>query len=71
MPGILNNAERINADVLQCTFAGCPPIPDLGLFFLHNVGCSLSNVRVPPLIREENIDTVVLNARWTNVHRAS
>jgi peptidoglycan/LPS O-acetylase OafA/YrhL len=67
MPGILQNAVRINADVLQYTSAGCPPILDY--FSFANVGCSLSNVRVPTLIREENIDTVVLIARWTNVHQ--
>ena len=67
MPGILRDAERINADVLQYTFAGCPPILDY--YSYARVGCSPSNRRVLSLIREENIDTVVLIGRWTDVPR--
>lgn len=66
MPGILQNADRINADILQYTFAGYPPILDY--FSFANVGCPVSNARVPSIIREQNIDTVILSARWTNVH---
>jgi peptidoglycan/LPS O-acetylase OafA/YrhL len=67
MSGIMQNGDQINADVLQYTFAGCPPILDY--FYFANVGCSLSNTRIPLIIREEKIDTVVLIARWTNVQR--
>jgi len=65
MPGILRNQENIGADVLQYTFAGCPPI--LAYYSYARVGCSVSNRRVLSVIREENIDTVVLVGRWTDV----
>jgi len=67
MPGIILDAERIDADVLQYTFAGCPPI--LSYFSYARVGCTPSNQRVLSIIREEKIDTVVISARWTDVSR--
>lgn len=67
MPGILRNAKSIDADVLQYTFAGCPPILDY--FSYARVGCSTSNRRVLSVIREAHVDTVVLAARWTDVPR--
>ncbi len=63
LPGILRDRDRINADVLQYTFVGCPPI--LAYFSYARVGCSTSNQRVLTLIPEQHIDTVVLAARWT------
>lgn len=65
MPGILRNATRIDADLLQYTFAGCPPI--LSYFSYARVGCSAQNQRVLALIGEQHVDTVVLAARWTDV----
>ncbi|WP_375398060.1 acyltransferase family protein [uncultured Sphingomonas sp.] len=65
--GIMRDARRIDADVLQYTFAGCPPI--LAYTSLARVGCGLSNRAVPALIRRERIDTVVLSARWSETPR--
>jgi peptidoglycan/LPS O-acetylase OafA/YrhL len=67
MPGVLRDASRINADVMQYTFAGCPPI--LEYYSFARVGCSISNARVLSLIRDENIDTVIMIGRWTDVPR--
>ena len=67
MPGIVRDSRRIDANVLQYTFAGCPPI--LAYFSYSEVGCSVSNRRVPAIIKEEHIDTVVLAALWTNTPR--
>jgi peptidoglycan/LPS O-acetylase OafA/YrhL len=63
-PGILRDAKRINADVLQYTFAGCPPI--LSYFSYGRVACSPFNRRALDVIRSEHIDTVVLAGRWTD-----
>jgi peptidoglycan/LPS O-acetylase OafA/YrhL len=63
MPGILRDGQRIDSDVLQYTFAGCPPV--LGYFSFARVGCSSFNKRVPDLVRSLHIDTVVMAARWT------
>jgi peptidoglycan/LPS O-acetylase OafA/YrhL len=63
MPGILRDAKRINADVLQYTFAGCPPI--LAYFSYARAGCLPFNERLLSIIPEQHIDTVVMAARWT------
>jgi hypothetical protein len=67
MPGILRDAKRIDADVLQYTFAGCPPI--LSYFSYARVACSPFNRRALDVIRSEHIDTVVLAGRWTDTTR--
>lgn len=61
-PGLVRNAGALSHDVLQYTFAGCPPI----LAYGSNAkpGCRAFNARVPELVREQGIDTVVLAARW-------
>jgi len=66
-PGILRDSVRINADVLQYTFAGCPPI--LSYFSYARVGCTEFNRRVPAIIRDQHVNTVVLAARWTDTPR--
>jgi len=63
-PGILQDSERIDADVLQYTFAGCPPI--LAYYSYARVGCAPFNRRVLEIIREQHIDTVVMAGRWTD-----
>lgn len=64
-PGILRDGLHINSDVLQYTFAGCPPL--LTYHSLARTGCHRSNQRVPDLIRQQHIDTVVMAAKWTDV----
>jgi len=65
VPGLLDNAADLNEDVLQYTFAGCPPI--LSYFSYARLGCSVSNRRIPDLVRREHVDTVVIAALWTDV----
>jgi peptidoglycan/LPS O-acetylase OafA/YrhL len=65
LPGIIRHAKQIDTDVLQYTFAGCPPI--LADFSYARIGCFVSNQRVLSLIAEHNIDTVVMAALWTNL----
>ena len=64
LPGILRDSARIDADVLQYTFAGCPPV--LAYYSYARVGCSEFNRRVLTVIKDEHVDTVVLSARWTD-----
>lgn len=65
VPGLIRDAPARNADILQYTFAGCPPI--LAYNSLSRLGCSVSNARVPSIIEHEHIDTVVISARWSDV----
>jgi peptidoglycan/LPS O-acetylase OafA/YrhL len=67
MPGILLDSPRLNADVIQYTFAGCPPI--LTYFSYARVGCAPFNRRALDIIREDKVDTIVLAAKWTDVPR--
>ncbi len=62
-PGIMADAARIDADVLQYSFAGCPPI--LAYNSLGRVACQPANMAVLDIIKTHDIDTVVLAARWT------
>jgi len=65
VPGILRESARINGDVLQYTFAGCPPL--LSYNSLARKGCAISNRRVLDVIKQQKVDTVVLAAKWTDV----
>lgn len=62
VPGLIARQRQLDRDVLQYTFAGCPPI--LAYHSAARPGCSLSNARVPGLVRALKIDHVVLAARW-------
>jgi hypothetical protein len=65
MPGILANAELLNANIYQYTFAGCPPI--IAYFSLARRACSEFNSRALQIINDYDIDMVVLSARWSDV----
>lgn len=67
MPGILLDRSRVNADVVQYTFAGCPPI--LSYFSYARIGCAPFNRRALDIVRQDKVDTVVLAAKWTDVPR--
>ncbi|NEU11269.1 acyltransferase [Methylobacterium sp. BTF04] len=62
VPGLVANAKDLSHDVLQYTFAGCPPV----LAYASNAkpGCRDFNARVVAVVRAYRIDTVVLAARW-------
>ena len=65
VPGLVARARLLDRDVLQYTFAGCPPI--LGYYSAARIGCARSNARVPGMIRALGIEHVVLAARWDGV----
>ena len=63
-PGLEPNADRLGANVIQYTFAGCPP--DLSYYSYARPACTRFNARALDIIRAEKISTVVLSARWTD-----
>jgi peptidoglycan/LPS O-acetylase OafA/YrhL len=67
VPGLLRSAKALNSDLLEYTFAGCPPI--LAFNSLSRVGCAPSNAAVPALVKREKVDLVVISARWSEVPR--
>ena len=65
VPGILANAARTPAKIIQYTAAGCPPI--LSYYSHARPRCSGFNANALKIIDEQDIDTVVLSARWTDM----
>lgn len=65
VPGLIADGGRLQVDVLQYTFAGCPPI--LAFDSLSRPGCAPSNAAVPAFVQEQHIAQVVLAARWSDV----
>jgi peptidoglycan/LPS O-acetylase OafA/YrhL len=61
-PGIVINKDNINANVIQYTSAGCPPI--LSYYSYKIPLCSQFNAHALDLIRDYRVKTVVLSARW-------
>jgi peptidoglycan/LPS O-acetylase OafA/YrhL len=67
-PGVIHDAQRIDADVLQYTFTGCPPLLDY--FSYAHAKCGPHNRAVPDIVRQQHIDTVVMAGRWAGLPRA-
>ncbi len=62
--GLEANAEKIQANVIQYTYAGCPP--NLSYFSYARPACTRFNERALSIIREANIQAVILSGRWTD-----
>jgi peptidoglycan/LPS O-acetylase OafA/YrhL len=64
IPGILANADALQATVIQYTAAGCPPM----LSFRSRAAprCHKFNAHALDIIRAEKVQTVILAARWTD-----
>ncbi|MBZ9809243.1 acyltransferase [Mesorhizobium sp. BR1-1-9] len=62
--GLEANAQKIQANVIQYTYAGCPP--DLTYFSYARPACTSFNERALSIIREANIQAVILSGRWTD-----
>ena len=59
-PGIVKNKDSINANVIQYTSAGCPPI--LSYYSYKIPLCSQFNAHALDLIKDYRIKTVVLGS---------
>ena len=62
MAGLLANQDKLTRNVVEYTFAGCPPV--LSYRSYARPGCQDFNARVFDVIARYHIDTVVLSARW-------
>ncbi|TJX30838.1 MAG: acyltransferase, partial [Mesorhizobium sp.] len=52
------------ANVIQYTYAGCPP--NLSYFSYARPACTRFNERALSIIRDANIQAVILSGRWTD-----
>ncbi|MDO9383500.1 MAG: acyltransferase family protein [Hyphomicrobiaceae bacterium] len=62
IPGLLRNADRLDANIIQYTFAGCPPLLSYESFSLP--GCKNFNNRIFDVIKRYDASIVVLSSRW-------
>jgi peptidoglycan/LPS O-acetylase OafA/YrhL len=62
IPGLVANQQNLTRNIVEYTFAGCPPV--LAYDSYARPGCHDFNARVFDVIARYHIDTVVLSARW-------
>ncbi|WP_137929506.1 acyltransferase family protein [Mesorhizobium comanense] len=62
--GLEANAQKIQANIVQYTYAGCPP--NLSYFSYARPACTRFNERALQIIRDANIQAVILSGRWTD-----
>jgi hypothetical protein len=62
VPGLLANADKLSANIMQYTAAGCPPVLDYYSYTLPR--CQEFNRHALEIIKAYNIKSVVLSARW-------
>jgi peptidoglycan/LPS O-acetylase OafA/YrhL len=62
IPGLLANQEKLSRNVIEYTFAGCPPV--LSYRSYARPECHDFNARIFDVIARYHVDTVVLSARW-------
>ena len=62
--GLGANTGRIQANVIEYTYAGCPP--DLTYFSYARPNCTRFNERALKLIQDAGIKSVILSGRWTD-----
>ncbi len=67
VPGMLAHADALRSTIIQYTAAGCPPV--LSYRSYARVKCSEFNAHALDIIREQNIDTVMVAGRWTDMRQ--
>lgn len=67
--GLDANINRIQANVVEYTYAGCPPI--LSYFSYARPNCTRFNQRALKIIGDAGIRAVILSGRWTDYEARS
>lgn len=62
IPGLIANQGRLSRNIVEYTFAGCPPI--LSYRSYARPGCGEFNARIFDVAARYHVDTVILSARW-------
>ncbi len=62
VPGLRNQADRVQASILQYTLSACPPV--LGFDTLSNPPCRAFNDNVTRVVEQYAIDAVIVSGRW-------
>jgi peptidoglycan/LPS O-acetylase OafA/YrhL len=67
LPGLIHNSGHLSHNIVQYTFAGCPPV--LSYTSYARPGCAGFNANVFSVIERYNIDTVVISSRWDQLRQ--
>lgn len=67
VPGIVDEAKRLDVDFLQYTAAACPPV--FGYYTAASPHCREFNDNMPKLLSQYGITTVVMSARWESLFK--
>jgi peptidoglycan/LPS O-acetylase OafA/YrhL len=65
VPGLVANESRLSRNIIQYTFAGCPPILDYESY--ARPGCADFNRRIFEVVERFHADVVILSCRWDQV----
>ena len=64
-PGIVEQAQLVEVNILQYTAAGCAPV--FGYYSAQFPHCRDFNEKMPEVLRKYNIRTVVMAGRWESL----
>jgi peptidoglycan/LPS O-acetylase OafA/YrhL len=64
-PGIAEQAQHVDVNILQYTAAGCAPV--FGYYSAQFPHCRDFNEKMPDVLRKYNIRTVVIVGRWESL----
>jgi peptidoglycan/LPS O-acetylase OafA/YrhL len=67
LPGLMRNSAYLSHNIVQYTFAGCPPV--LSYTSYARPGCASFNANVFKIIGQFDIDTVVISSRWDQLRQ--
>lgn len=62
VPGLIANKNRLTRNIVEYTFAGCPPV--LSYQSYARPACHDFNTRIFDIAKRYDADTIVLSARW-------
>ncbi len=62
VPGLIDNANKLTRNIVEYTFAGCPPV--LSYRSYARPACHDFNARIFAIAKRYRADTIVLSARW-------
>lgn len=65
VPGLIAHAAAFPGKLYQYTYAGCPPV--LAYYSYARPACTVFNRRAIELIKELDVKTVILSARWLDL----
>jgi peptidoglycan/LPS O-acetylase OafA/YrhL len=67
VPGLIRNAALLDHNIVQYTFAGCPPI--LSYVSYARPQCRAFNANVFKVIKDYRIEAVVIGTRWDQLRQ--